>query len=254
MGILGEIGKGLLNFTAEAVSGSKVSNTYHIFESDREELVKFLLKWNEIFQRKEFFENLNPSVSNLTLPPFFNVDDKNLLASNGTKNIFYYFDREQYYFKYHPTEDKELKFSFSLLNPSAFRGKFNGHGILDGAGNRGHLAGYLELSVKDGDNCANVCADLMEVSGWVPSKDPLRVFLDKINLSEVYDNLQSFIALPKHFEEQKEEEAKEEQRKQEEAEANRLAEETRKKKEEELKQDMEREAKRNSAINSLDSF
>lgn len=141
---LGLIGKGLLDFSAEVLIGSTVSNAYHLIvaSGNKKNFSTLLTEWNDIFKKSAFFENAKPSVSFNTLPEYFGQGDKKLLASNGRENIFYYFDTKQYYFLYKPAENKEYLFSFSLLDYSAYKGRFHGYGALDGAGHRGSLAGY----------------------------------------------------------------------------------------------------------------
>lgn len=199
--ILGLVGKGLLNFTAETFTGSAVSSAYHLVlvSGDKKSFQSRVNEWNEIFKRNAFFENAKPSISFNTLPEYFGQGDKKLLASNGQENILYYFDTKQYYFLYKPSESKEYLFSFSLLDYSAYKGRFPDHGALDGAGHRGSLAGYLKMSSKDGSSKHEVSIHLMEVSGWTGSSQPLKELLDKSGNSGVYNTLQNFVGKLKGF-------------------------------------------------------
>lgn len=200
--VLGLVGKGLLDFSAEVLTGISVSNAYHsiVASGEKEDFSILLAEWNDIFKKHEFFENAKPSISFQTLPDYFQQGDKKLLASNGRENILYYFDTKQYYFLYKPAENKEYLFSFSLLDYRAYKGRFPDYGALDGAGHRGSLAGYLKMYSKEGNSNREVSIHLIEVSGWSgETNKPLKELLDNSGNSGIYNTLQNFVGKLKGF-------------------------------------------------------
>ena len=119
MGILG----GIINFTAEALTGSKITSEFLTEISvDRSEEVfeKLIQKWDEIFQKKELVEKFELSKVSETLPGYFGLGNQNLemcKSASGSFSFFGTFDKykwdQQFYISYKPSKEKELIFSYS---------------------------------------------------------------------------------------------------------------------------------------------
>ena len=119
MGILG----GILNFTAEALTGNKITSEFLTEISvDRSEEIfeKLIQKWDEIFQKKELVEKFELSKASETLPDYFDLGTQNLemcKSASGSFSFFGSFDEykwdEQFYISYKPSKEKELIFSYS---------------------------------------------------------------------------------------------------------------------------------------------
>ncbi|MDY2840244.1 MAG: hypothetical protein SOT46_07730 [Treponema sp.] len=119
MGILG----GIINFTAEALTGNKITSEFLTEISvDRSEEIfeKLIQKWDEIFQKKELVEKFELSKASETLPDYFDLGTQNLemcKSASGSFSFFGTFDKykwdQQFYISYKPSKEKELIFSYS---------------------------------------------------------------------------------------------------------------------------------------------
>lgn len=119
MGILG----GIINFTAEALTGNKITSEFRTEISvNRSEEVfeKLIQKWDELFQKKELVEKFELSKASETLPDYFDLGNQNLemcKSASGSFSFFGSFDKynwdQQFYISYKPSKEKELIFSYS---------------------------------------------------------------------------------------------------------------------------------------------
>ena len=131
MGILG----GILNFTAEALTGNKITSEFCTEMSvDRSEEVfeKLIQKWDEIFQKKELVEKFELSKVSDTLPGYFGLGNQNLemcKSASGSFSFFGSFDKynwdQQFYISYKPSKEKELIFSYSNFSQNKNEYKYH---------------------------------------------------------------------------------------------------------------------------------
>lgn len=268
MGILG----GIINFTAEALTGNKITSEFctEISANRSEEVFeKLIQKWDELFQKKELIEKFELSKSSETLPDYFGLGKQNLEICKSASGSFSFFGRfdeyrwdQQIFISYKPSKDKELIFSYSNFsqndNEYKYHERFNESASIEAA---------LYLKYISGTSVLETEKVLTSNTSWLNTlqDNHLGKFCATDGKNEFYNHFKEFFNPIINFKNaekiEKERLEKEKERREEEArEAKRREEEKLllKLKEIEKQKEMEAQEKENKRVSNLlsdlDSF